>query len=177
MRELSKLPDSEIIKLVRNYDKEIYKEVVFRYQNKIFAYLYRFLNNNRLEAEDLTQEVFIKAYQALWGFDTSKKFSSWLYRIAHNEAVNLIKRKGLISFFPWEENKLKNIPARKNEGIGPSSIEKALSQLKPQYQEVLILRYFEDKSYEEISEILKKPVNAVGVLIKRAKDKLKNFLK
>jgi RNA polymerase sigma-70 factor (ECF subfamily) len=175
MSELSKLSDSEIVKLVRNSDKEIYKELVLRYQNKIFAYLYRFLNNNREEAEDLAQEVFIKAYRALQSFDTKRKFSSWLYRIAHNEAVNLIKRKGLISFFPLEKNNLKDITSKKSEEIQTLDIERALSQLKPEYREVLILRYFEDKSYEEISEILKKPINTVGVFIKRAKCELKKF--
>lgn len=176
------LSDNELVEIVRSSDQERYGEIIERYQGKLFVFLYRLIGN-REEAEDLLQEVFLKAYINLNSYDTSRKFSSWIYRIAHNEAVNRIKRKSLKRFIPWEDvtsikDKLEmssidegveKVWARKEEN---REVAGAVEKLPLKYKQVLILRYWEDKSYTEISEILEKPVNTVGTLIKRARDKL-----
>lgn len=182
-----KLSDNELILIIREKDPERYGEIVERYQGKLFAYLYR-LVGSREEAEDLLQDVFIKAYKNINSYDTQRKFSSWIYRIAHNEAVNHIKRKSLKRFIPWE-----NILATKDQLEMSSSeeaadarwirketkkeVDEVINRLPFKYKQVLVLRYYSDKSYEEISEILGKPVNTVGTLINRAKKKMYEELK
>lgn len=176
------LPDNELVALVREKNAEKYAEIIQRYQGKLFAYLYR-LVGNREEAEDLLQNVFIKAYINLHSYDCSRKFSSWIYRISHNEAVNYLKRKSLKRLIYWEDisstkDKLKSCSAE--EGADKAwerketnrEVNEAIGRLPIKYKQVLLLRYFSDSSYEEIGEILDKPVNTVGTLINRAKKKL-----
>lgn len=176
------LSDNELVLLVREKTSARYAEIIERYQGKLFAYLYRLIGN-REEAEDLLQDVFIKAYKNLHSYDASRKFSSWIYRIAHNEAVNYIKRKSLKRFISWEDisstkDKLESSSTEEgadNMWIRKESIkevDEAINKLPIKYKQVLLLRYFSDKSYEEISEILGKPVNTVGTLINRAKKRL-----
>lgn len=173
------LSDNDLVKIVREKDQERYAEIIGRYQGKLFAYLYRLIGKKE-EAEDLLQDVFIKAFKNLHSYDTQRKFSSWIYRIAHNEAVNLIKRKSLKRFISWEDisstkDKLESSSAE--DGPDKSWLRKesnaevnvAVDRLPLRYRQVLLLRYFSDKSYEEISEILGKPINTVGTLINRAK--------
>lgn len=179
--EMESLSDNELIKLIRK-NPDLYKEITIRYQGKLFAYLYRLIGDKD-EAEDLLQNVFIKAYRNINSYDTNRKFSSWIYRIAHNEAVNHIKRKSLKRFISLEnivstKDKLESASEEDNaeekwiKKETNQEVDEAIKKLPFKYRQVLVLRYFSDKSYEEISEILGKPVNTVGTLIKRAKDKL-----
>jgi len=185
--DCSDCSDNELVEIVRKKDPDRYKEIIDRYQGKLFAYLYRLIGE-REEAEDLLQDVFIKAFRNLHSYDTERKFSSWIYRIAHNEAVNHIKRKSLKKFIYWDNitsTKDKLETASADEGIEDSwirketneEVEAAIKRLPLKYRQVLLLRYYSDKSYEEIGEILGKPVNTVGTLIKRAKTKLSGELK
>lgn len=181
------LSDNELVVFIREENPERYAEIIERYQGKLFAYLYR-LVGSRDEAEDLLQDVLIKAYRNLKSYDAERKFSSWIYRIAHNEAVNHIKRRSLKRFIPWEDvtatkDKLEMSSVdedaetawiRKETG---QEVDQAISRLPFKYKQVLILRYYSDKSYEEISDILGRPVNTVGTLINRAKKKLSEELK
>lgn len=175
------LSDNGLVEEIKK-DPDYYSRMVNRYQGKLFAYLYRLVGEKE-EAEDLLQDVFIKAYKNLGSYDTSRKFSSWIYRIAHNEAVNHIKRKSLKRFISLENvtsTKDKLSFSTADNDIQESWIRKeinkevdvAIEHLPLKYKQVLILRYYSDKSYEEISEILGKPINTVGTLIKRAKNKL-----
>ncbi len=177
-----KITDNELVEIVRETDPERYAEIIERYQGKLFAYLYR-LSGSREETEDILQDVFIKAFKNLRSYDTERKFSSWIYRIAHNEAVNNIKRKSLKRFIPWE-----NITATKDMLIMTSGedaadvawmrketqkeVDEVINRLPSKYRQVLALRYYSDKSYEDISEILGKPINTVGTLISRAKKRM-----
>ncbi len=181
------LTDSELVEIVRNSDQERYGEIIERYQGKLFAYLFRLIGS-RDEAQDILQDVFLKAYRNLQSYDSSRKFSSWIYRIAHNEAVNFIKRKSLKRFIPWEDiaaTKDKLDMASFEDGADKAWLRKetgkevnfALDEMPFKYKQVLILRYYSDKSYEEIGEILGKPVNTVGTLISRAKQKLSEKLR
>jgi len=176
------LSDSDLVIIVREKDPERYGEIIERYQTKLFVYLYRLIGD-REEAEDILQDVFIKTYRNLNSFDISRKFSSWIYRIAHNEAVNYIKRKSLRRLIPWEDitaTKDKLEMSSSEEGADKAwmrketgqEIDEAIKRLPFKYKQVLILRYYSDKSYEEIGEILGRPVNTVGTLINRAKKKL-----
>lgn len=178
----NELTDAELVKLARSEFPEKFSEIIDRYQGKLFAYIYRLIGSSE-EAEDLLQNVFLKVYKNLNSYDTERKFSSWIYRIAHNEAVNHIKRKYLKKFISLEDissvkdkidaSTAENDPA--NNWIRKESaleVNKAMMKLPLKYKQVLLLRYFSEKSYEEISEILGKPINTVGTLINRAKKKL-----
>jgi RNA polymerase sigma-70 factor, ECF subfamily len=181
------ITDNELVEIIRSHDQEKYGEIIERYQGKLTAYLYRLVGSYE-EAQDLLQDVFIKAYKNLNSYDIERKFSSWIYRIAHNEAVNYIKRKSIKRFIPWEDisatkDKLEMISFE--EGAEKAWIRKetegevnlAMDRLPFKYKQVLALRYYSDKSYDEISEILGKPINTVGTLISRAKKKLSEELK
>lgn len=177
-----KLADAELVGLVRGGFLERFSEIIDRYQGKLFAYIYR-LVGNREEAEDILQNVFLKVYKNINSYDSGRKFSSWIYRIAHNEAVNHIKRKYLKKFVSLEDiSSSKDKLETSSSEDGPDNawirketaqeVNSALADLPLKYKQVLLLRYFADKSYEEIGEILEKPVNTVGTLINRAKKKL-----
>lgn len=185
--EFDALSDNEVIQLVQKKNKKSYREVVRRYEKKLFAYLYRLVGNKE-EAEDLLQNVFVKVYRNIESYDTQKKFSSWIYRIAHNEAVNFLKKRSKRHLISIEDvqaskDKLEITDAGKSPidaWIGKElkkEMDEALEKLPPKYKEVLMLRYYFDKSYEEMSEILERPINTVGTLLNRAKKKLMEIMK
>src|SRR3989339_1894215 len=98
MKNFKKLTDEQLVELVRNKDQELYQEIVIRYQEKLLRYAINLIQD-RSKAQDAVQESFIKAYINLNGFNTKKKFSSWIYRIVHNEVINIIdKHKKSIVF-------------------------------------------------------------------------------
>ena len=175
---LRRLSDERLVEKVRTENGELYREIVRRYQQKLYRYL-RYLTNQPDEAEDLVQDVLIKAYRNLFGFDIKRKFSSWVYRIAHNEGLNYVKRvqkrKGVsfedtsapvLSDHNSPEDELAREEMRRN-------VHECLDELEPKYREPLILYYFEDKSYREISDVLRVPIGTVGTLISRGKGILK----
>ncbi|MCX6779835.1 MAG: sigma-70 family RNA polymerase sigma factor, partial [Candidatus Magasanikbacteria bacterium] len=87
----SNFTDEQLVAHIREKDKELYSEIIRRYETKLSHYLRKFFRNPD-ELEDVLQEVFIKVYRNLYGFDVDKKFSSWIYRITHNEAINHLKK-------------------------------------------------------------------------------------
>lgn len=163
-------------------DKNAFNPLVEKYSEKIRRYIARVIGNWD-EAEDLTQDVFTKAYENINSFNPKLKFSSWLYRIAHNESVNFIKkhyRFRQVEFKEEIKNKLlvdENILDKILDKDNAKLINKGLYQLKTSDREILELYYFENKKYLEIADILEMSVNSVGPKIKRAKDKLKKILK
>lgn len=177
---LAKLTDEEIVAIVRDKDKEMYGEIIHRYQTKLAHYLRKFIGNQN-ELEDVLQDVFIKAYKNLHGFNCAKKFSPWIYRIAHNEAVNRLKKLSRI-IISLDENEWElidekaNVKEKADANLMKTQIERALALIKEKYREPLLLYFFEQKSYEEISDILRIPRNTVGILIMRGKNMLKNIL-
>ncbi|EKE20384.1 MAG: hypothetical protein ACD_8C00008G0001 [uncultured bacterium] len=183
----SELEDNDLIVVIQTQNPEAYRELFSRYQKKLFAYIYH-LVGNREETEDILQNVFSKTYKNLEHFDLSRKFSSWIYRIAHNESVNYLKRKSKRYTISWEDvstskDKLESASneERPEERMEHQEIVKevdgAMEKLAPQYKQILKMRYFQEYSYEDISKILKKPVNTVGTLINRAKRKLSEVVK
>ncbi len=177
----SDFTDEQLVAEIREKDKELYSEIIRRYETKLSHYLKKFFRNQD-ELEDVLQEVFIKVYRNLYGFDVDKKFSSWVYRITHNEAINHIKKNSKKNI-SLEETEWDIVDEKfdLNEHIDNKQVRekvsRGLSELKEKYREPLILYYFEQKSYEEISEILRLPRSTVGVLIMRGKERLKETFK
>ena len=172
------LSDELLVAKVINGDTELYEQIVLRYQDKLKRYIKR-LTNRSLEVDDILQEVFIKAYKNLRQFDPKLKFSSWLYRIAHNESVNLIKSSWIQKITSLEPLFFLDKEDKTEEELDRQQLQKqinsCLNRLEVKYKEPLVLYYFEDKSYEEISDILRVPAKTVGVLIYRGKLKLKTL--
>jgi len=180
--DIKKISDEQLVLLVRNKNQEMFSEIVVRYQNKIYSYIYRLIGNCE-EAEDISQDVFIKVYKNLYGFDIKRKFSSWIYRIAHNESVNHIKKKSYFKILSIEQNEFLQNTMSTTDNIIEKIIEKETSQkvrellnkISFKYREILVLRYFQEKSYQEIGDILRIPVSTVGTLINRAKGQLERL--
>jgi len=173
---LSELKDEEIVTMVCAKDKEIYAEIIRRYQARLIRYATYIIGDEHI-AHDVVQDGFIKAYINLKGFNINKKFSSWIYRIVHNEAVNVInKNKKQVV---WDNNFDITGTGSLEEGFIKAEIIKrthgCLEQMPLIYKDPTTLYFLEEKSYEEISDILRIPVSTVGTRISRAKVLLKNI--
>jgi len=177
--------DIELVQLSLE-NQDYFLCMVKKYENPLMRYIRRITNINFEDAEDLLQEIFIKVYTNLNDFDPKLKFSSWIYRIAHNEVIsNFRKLKVRPEKINSEINKdmlekIKsdlNIEKEIDQKILKEKLNRLIDQLNVKYKEVIILKYLEDKTYEEISDIIKKPTNTVGTLINRAKKQLNNIIK
>ncbi len=176
--------DEELVSLaLQNQDNFLY--LMQRYQQRLLSYIHRISNVSHEEAEDILQEVFIKVYRNLNEFDDSLKFSSWIYRITHNQVISEYrKHKARPEIVTWEtkdefiNNIVSDFDITQEVELDylRKKIDSIFRQLKDEYREILILRFFEDKSYEEISDILKKPLGTVATLINRAKKQFKEIL-
>ncbi len=161
---------------------DAYAAIVEKYERPLLRYLLRISDISREEGEDLLQNVFLKAYQNLRDFDTSLKFSSWIYRIAHNEAISAWRRRNSrgeeINLESAEATQLLqstlNIPIAIDEKFLAEFVHKILAKLPRKYREVLVLRYLESKDYSEISDILRCPMGSVATLVSRAKKIFRN---
>jgi RNA polymerase sigma-70 factor, ECF subfamily len=175
MQNLGKKTDEEIVILVRR-DKEIYVEIVERYQAKLLRYV-QYLIGDHHKARDVVQETFIRAYVNLNSFNVKQKFSSWIYRIAHNLAINEIKKYQrelpLIDVFESDEHEKIQDDLEKKEVI--LELKRCLEKMPLIYKEPITLFYLEEKSYEDISDILRIPGGTVAIRISRAKKMLKKL--
>lgn len=174
------MSDEEIIQSVVNGDRNKYAQIVERYESKLMRYAQYLLKDYDF-ASDAVQESFIKAFINMRSFDTKRKFSSWIYRILHNEAMNVIKRNKKIVSLDNEENEI-NTPyedfwhdIKIDQQILNSQVRNCLNKIDIKYKEVLMLSYFENLKYEEISDILHIPTSTVGVRIRRGKEALKKI--
>ena len=172
------MTDEELVKIIRSENKELYSEIVKKYQDKLFRYAVNIVDDSD-KATDIVQQTFIKAFINLNGFNTKKSFSSWIYRIAHNESMNLIKKyKKEVNILPDfdipSENDIESDFTKEETVI---EVRKCIKEIPVLYSEPLSLYYLEEKSYEEISDILRLPVGTVGTRINRAKALMKKICK
>lgn len=176
MKDSEKPSDEEIVEKVRSKDQEFFSVIVQRYQHKLLRYSISLIKDEH-KATDVVQESFIKAFINLNSFDSDKKFSSWIYRIVHNEAMNSIKK------YPKEVPFLENVDFQSDENIENdfeqketiARVEKCLRGMPLLYSEPLTLLSIEEKSYTEISDILRIPMGTVATRIRRAKILMKHI--
>jgi len=149
-----------------------------RYEKKLVRYILRISSFLPEEANDILQEAFIKIWVNLNKFDDNLKFSSWAYRIVHNTVVSEWKKSrsfGKDRNIKIDEEVFKNLPSefdlveKSYEKDKIAIIHKILNSLPERYKDVLVLRFLEGKNYNEISDILKKPLGTIATLIHRAK--------
>lgn len=181
--------DEDIAKRVQKGGEDSFRLLVVRYKEKLTRYAKRFLFDQD-EAKDLVQEVFVKAYVNIKKFDTARRFSPWLYRIAHNEFVNALRkrtaRKKVEAELYGDDRPDAPAPQFLAKETADGSMRReeiremfyyALGKLDPKYREPLILYYFEEMDYKTISEVLQVPLSTVGVRLQRGKAMLKNLVK
>lgn len=177
--------DQELVSLTLK-DSSWYRYLMERYNGKLMRYIRRICFVGREDAEDILEEVFIKAYQHLNDFNTDLSFSSWIYRIAHNEAVSYLRklnaRPKIVYYDPnslvfRSLSRSVDLQQKIDEERFKKNIMEILSGLDEKYRTVLVLKYFENKEYREISDILKKPMGTVATLLSRAKKQLKAAVK
>ncbi len=170
--------DESIVARVTNGDTDAYGVLMHRYEDKLLRYVV-YLIHDSATAHDVVQETFIKTYKNLHGYNPKHKFSSWIYRIAHNEAMNAIKKTKHLS-----DTDITELPELSYEPKLAESLDKALlaenvqgciSELEPKYREVIQLIYFERMKYDEASDVLHVPTSTIGVWLSRAKSRLKQI--
>ncbi len=166
--------DSELVKLSLD-NSDHFLCLTRRYEDKLLRYIMRISRLDREDAEDILQDVFIKTYYNLNEFNPDLKFSSWIYRIAHNQTISEIRKKSIRPTISLEKEDIDrfedafDIVKDIDNSIDRQKIDEALSMLDEKYREVLILRFLDEKDYVEIADILKKPTSTVGNLIARGK--------
>ncbi len=175
--------DEAIVQLITEGDKDLFGELIDRYEAKLTRYVMRF-TQQRDDVSDIIQVIFIKAYTNLQSFDTSRSFNSWVYRIAHNESVNHLKKQGgqKISFIDFDTFFPHPFAKEESDTLALSredreQLEKSLSGISPKYREVLVLYYYDELGYQEIADVLHIPIATVGVRIRRGKEALQKILK
>jgi RNA polymerase sigma-70 factor (ECF subfamily) len=183
-KDIEQKTDEELAGLTIS-NPDFYYFLMERYEEKILRYIRRISNVTKEAAEDLGQEIFLKAYENINDFDDSLKFSSWLYRIAHNHVISFWrKNKNEKNILSWDaDESFKNmfesdddIVEDLDKKMASKTVANAMMRLKENYREALVLRFMEDKDYAEISDIMEKPVGTIGTLILRAKKDLRQEL-
>jgi RNA polymerase sigma factor (sigma-70 family) len=180
--------DSQLVARARRGNQAACREIVCRYQRSIFNLIVRMVHERTL-AEDLSQETFLKAFSRLDRYDPQYKLSNWLFKIAHNTVIDhLRRRKG--EMLPLDvldrghevPDSLTRDPAVNDplEGLVRAeiaqTIECALAGLRPEYRQVVVLRYHEDLSHEEIAHVMDLPVGTVKSHLHRARAQLAEAL-
>jgi RNA polymerase sigma-70 factor (ECF subfamily) len=168
--------DSALVQACLGGNQKAFEILIERYQRPIYNLAYRF-STDKEDAEDITQSVFVKAYEKLGTFNDRYKFFSWLYKIAVNESINFLNRKKKFDVF---DERLHSATRDTNEGYRDhemsATIDTALLELKPEYRIVVVLNHFQDLSYREISYILDIHENTVKSRLFSARKKLKTLL-
>ncbi len=190
--EWARLSDQEVVTLARSGREQAYRELIRRYERPIFALVYRMVRDREL-AEDLSQETFVKTLNAIASYRPEYKFSSWIFKIANNTAIDHLRRRELdtlslegsphaatpeamqataLQIGTQQESPLDEVEARELGG----EIETAIGRLRPEYRACILLRHVEGRPYEEIAEMLDLPLGTVKTYIHRARHELRAML-
>lgn len=167
-----------LLQRILNGETDLFSHFVERYSNLIFSLIARVVISKE-DAEEITQDVFLKAFQKLHTFNGKCSFSTWLYRIAHNSAVSATRKKKFI-FVPTDESQITNVPDsavdellnREDDEELLQQLENALCKLNTEDRILITLFYYQDKSVIDISDILEITVENVKVKLYRVRKKL-----
>jgi RNA polymerase sigma-70 factor (ECF subfamily) len=189
---LHSISDQDVVVRAREGEEAAYRELVRRYERPVFSLIYRMVRDREI-AEDLSQETFIKVLNAIASYRPEFKFSSWVFKIANNTAIDHLRRKELdtlslegsphaatpeameataLQLGTERSSPLDNVAARELGG----EIEAAINRLRPEYRSCILLRHVEGRAYEEIAEILGLPLGTVKTYIHRARNELRVML-
>lgn len=179
------MTDAEMVRLALQ-EQAFFAHIIHRYEPKLDRYIRRLGVLDEDDRADVLQDIFIKVYKNLNSFDTSLKFSSWIYRIAHNEAISWYRKRNARpeghmvldsdDVFLFLSTAEESSEITFDKGLNADVLAEGLEQIDEKYRAVLLLRYFEHKDYNEISDILQIPVGSVGTLLHRGKQALRDVL-
>ncbi len=190
--ELGTASDQQIVAWALDGAESAYRELLRRYERPVYSLIYRMVRDREL-AQDLTQETFIKVLNALGRYRPEYKFSSWVFKIANNAAIDQLRRKELdtlslqgspdattpdrvgatsLQVGDRGESPLEELEARE---IG-DAIEEAIGRLRPEYRACIVMRHIEGRPYDEIAEALDLPLGTVKTYIHRARAELRELL-
>jgi len=191
-KDLQPLSDQEVVARARSGNEAAYRELLHRYERPVFSLIFRMVRDHAL-AEDLSQDTFVKVLNALDSYRPEFKFSSWVFKIANNVAIDHLRRRELdtlsldgapdartkdeveataLTAVDRTESPLAELESRE---LG-SMIESAIGKLRPEYRSCILLRHVEGRSYEEIAETLDLPLGTVKTYIHRARHELREYL-
>lgn len=165
--------DHDVIRNVLDGDTNSYRRLVEKYQGPVFNLLIKMVNNFE-DAEELTQDVFVKAFESLAGFNFKYRFFSWIYKIAINRALAELKYKTRYTEIEHVQNKLSEEDTDEPDSI--AQVKMAIGNLKELYKAVIILKYYEGLSYKEIAVVLDIPEKKVRSRLYDARMKMKEAL-
>jgi len=178
MQSFDEITDESLVTKILSGKKELFYYLIKRYETKLRRYILR-ITNRKNEVDDLLQNVFIKTYKNLSTFNKELNFSSWIYRIAHNESINLIGSSFIqkfVSLPDWfDVGSRDEVEEKIDDEQMKKKLKNCIEKLDIKYKEPLVLFYYEEKTYEEISDILRIPVRNVGVLIHRGRLRIKKI--
>jgi RNA polymerase sigma-70 factor (ECF subfamily) len=190
--DLATISDQDVVLEARAGRQSAYRELVRRYERPIFSLIYRMVRN-REQAEDLSQETFVKALNAIESYRPEYKFSSWIFKIANNVSIDHLRRRELdtlsldgsphaltpeaiqasaLQLGDRQETALEELEAKELGG----EIEVAIAALRPEYRACILLRHVEGRPYEEIATMLDLPLGTVKTYIHRARGELRQAL-
>jgi RNA polymerase sigma-70 factor (ECF subfamily) len=171
--------DEELARLLQQGDQGALSALMERYTEKLLRYGRRFLASDD-DIGDVVQDVFVAAYQNIREFDPTRRFSPWIYRIAHNAFVDALRRRAKGPVFGLDFDRVMPHPVYEDPDETEKEkeemrvlLERHLDALPPSYREIVDLHYFEDFKYREIADILHIPVGTVGIRLSRARQMLK----
>jgi RNA polymerase sigma-70 factor (ECF subfamily) len=179
--------DAELVAGALRGRQDAYRELVDRYRHAVFNLIARMVRDAGV-AEELAQDAFVKAFGALKSFDPAYKFSSWILRIAHNTAIDYLRRLRLPTVSIDVDTPGRNprdllvderepTPFDHAEGADLArDLDRALAQLRPEYRRLIVLRYQEDQAYDEIAETLDLPLGTVKSHLHRARQELARLM-
>ncbi len=187
MAEREQLDDRALVSRILEGDRDRFTELVKRYEKRVVNYVYR-ITHRYEEAHDLAQEIFVKVFVALDRYDPKYQFSTWLFRIAQNTAIDALRKKSVVEVpiaKPATEEDTKDrefadtgvspYRALKNKQLA-GAIDRAVLELPPDYRELIQLRHFAELSYEEIASMKRLPLGTVKNKLFRARNMLKETL-
>ena len=177
----SQKTDNQLVQMALENRKD-FSLLIERYSPKLQRYVLRLGRINSDDCQDILQDIFIKVYKNLNDYDCNLKFSSWIYRIAHNQVIDFFRKNSarphiLISnedydFFDIIGENFDLLSDAQKE-FDKKKVLECIDKLDEKYKEVLMLRFLEQKDYKEISDILEKPEGTIATLINRAKKQFK----
>jgi RNA polymerase sigma-70 factor (ECF subfamily) len=172
-REIS----AELLEACRRGDRDAFRVVYETYKDRVYSACLYFFHGDAAEAADVTQEVFIKLFSAVGRFREGAAFSTWLYRLVHNACIDSTRRKKLRERIP--EIQPGSVASHEMELLhsrDAAAIQQAVSSLPPKYRVTVLLRHFEDFSYEDMSKILNCSMGTVASRLNRAHKLLADVL-
>jgi RNA polymerase sigma factor (sigma-70 family) len=174
--------DLELVRLFKNGDESAFNQLVLRYQERIYWVARRFVSDHEA-ADDITQDVFVKAYESLRSFRAESSLYTWLYRIAVNIALNALRRQKVKEFFRIDElfeaedtgTEAPDEAVEREEDR--ALIEQAIARLPNKQRSVFVLRFYEEMPYEEIAKILKTSVGGLKANYFHAVRKIQEYVR